>query len=62
MKPLNFDGLNPILAKIISECETQLGEMNKYCFELKNEIKRINIRLEEVEYELNLVAGDNKNE
>jgi hypothetical protein len=43
---LSFDGLNPLLAKQLSELETQIGQLAQVQFELGQERQRMRIEME----------------
>jgi regulator of replication initiation timing len=43
---LSFDGLNPLLAKQLSELETQIGQLAQVQFELSQERQRMRIEMD----------------
>jgi regulator of replication initiation timing len=43
---LSFDGLNPLLAKQLSELESQLGQLAQVQFELSQERQRMRVDME----------------
>jgi len=43
---LSFDGLNPLLAKQLSELESQIGQLAQVQFELSNERQRMRVEME----------------
>ena len=43
---LSFEGLNPLLAKQLSELETQIGQLAQVQFELGQERQRMRIEME----------------